>query len=92
MEDIPPSLISSDPTPPIVPSGVTDHVRRTETKTAEDTSFVLPVLYDIEDSEGDDQELVRHGVGTMRKKDVNEGKEYENDGDEVVKTKNKRKY
>jgi hypothetical protein len=58
----------------------------------EDASFVLPVLYDIEDSEGDDQELIRHGVGTLRKKDVNEGKEYENDGDEVPKTVRKRKY
>jgi COMPASS component SWD1 len=54
-------------------------------------SFVLPVLYDIEDSE-DDTELIRHGVGTMRKKDVNEGKEYENDGDEVPKSVRKRKY
>ncbi|RMZ76099.1 hypothetical protein DV737_g4961, partial [Chaetothyriales sp. CBS 132003] len=44
-------------------------------------SFVLPMLYDVEDSEVDDQELVRMGVGTMRKKDVNEGKEYEEDGD-----------
>ncbi|RMZ90532.1 hypothetical protein DV736_g2234, partial [Chaetothyriales sp. CBS 134916] len=44
-------------------------------------SFVLPVLYDVEDSEVDDQELIRMGVGTMRKKDVNEGKEYEEDGD-----------
>ncbi|KIW69876.1 hypothetical protein PV04_02196 [Phialophora macrospora] len=58
----------------------------------EDASFVLPVLYDIEDSEGDDQELIRHGVGTLRKRDVNEGKEYENDGDEVTKTVRKRKY
>ena len=53
---------------------------------------MLPVLYDIEDSEADDQELVRHGVGTLRKKDVNEGKEYENDGDEVPKSVRKRKY
>jgi hypothetical protein len=53
---------------------------------------VLPVLYDIEDSDADDQELVRHGVGTLRKKDVNEGKEYENDGDEVPKNVRRRKY
>ena len=58
----------------------------------DDTSFVLPMLYDIEDSEGDDQELVRHGAGTMRKKDVNEGKEYEIDGDEVPKNVRRRKY
>ncbi|OAP64105.1 hypothetical protein AYL99_00077 [Fonsecaea erecta] len=63
-----------------------------ERKMGEEDSFVLPVLYDIEDSEGDDQELVRHGVGTLRKKDVNEGKEYENDGDEVPKTVRRRKY
>ncbi|KAH0847766.1 Set1 complex component swd1 [Fonsecaea pedrosoi] len=63
-----------------------------ERKMGEEDSFVLPVLYDIEDSDGDDQELVRHGVGTLRKKDVNEGKEYENDGDEVPKTIRRRKY
>ena len=45
----------------------------------DDESFVLPVLLDIEDSEEDDQELVRMGVGTMRKKEVNEGKLYEGD-------------
>lgn len=47
-------------------------------------TFVLPMLYDIEDSEGDDQELIRMGVGTMRKKDVNEGKEYGDDGETVA--------
>lgn len=62
-----------------------------ERKMGEEESFVLPVLYDIEDSEGDDQELVRMGVGTMRKKEINEGKEYENDGDEVAKTTRRRK-
>jgi len=55
-----------------------------ERKMAEEDSFVLPMLYNIEDSDGDDQELVRMGVGTMRKKDVNEGKEYEADGDDMV--------
>ena len=44
-------------------------------------SFVLPMLYDIEDSEADDQELIRMSAGTLRKKDINEGKEYEDDGD-----------
>lgn len=52
-----------------------------ERKMGEEDSFVLPMLYDIEDSEVDDQELVRMGVGTMRRKEVNEGKEYEDDGD-----------
>lgn len=50
-------------------------------KAGDEESFVLPMLYDIEDSEVDDQELVRMGVGTMRKKEVNEGKEYEDDGE-----------
>lgn len=44
-------------------------------------SFVLPMLYDIEDSEADDQELIRMSAGTMRKKDIHEGKEYEDDGE-----------
>ena len=51
---------------------------------AEDESFVLPVLLNIEDSEEDDQELVRMGVGTMRSKDINEGKDYEVDKDEMA--------
>lgn len=46
-----------------------------------DDAFVLPMLYDIEDSDADDQELIRMGVGTLRKKEVNEGKEYEDDGE-----------
>lgn len=50
----------------------------------EEESFVLPVLLDIEDSEEDDQELVRIGVGTMRKRDVNEGKAFEADKDEMA--------
>lgn len=62
-----------------------------ERKMGEEEGFVLPMLYDIEDSEGDDQELVRMGVGTMRKKEINEGKEYENDADEVAKTARRRK-
>jgi COMPASS component SWD1 len=45
-------------------------------------SFVLPMLYNIEDSDGDDQELIRMGVGTMRKKEINEGKAYEGDKEE----------
>jgi COMPASS component SWD1 len=47
-------------------------------------SFVLPMLYNIEDSDGDDQELIRMGVGTMRKKEINEGKAYEADGEEAL--------
>jgi len=50
---------------------------------AEEASFTLPMLYDIEDSETDDQELIRLGVGTMRKKDVNEGKDYEDEGESM---------
>lgn len=55
-----------------------------ERKAGEEDSFVLPMLYDIEDSEDDDQALVRMGVGTMRKKDVNEGKVYADDEDPAV--------
>ncbi|KIV95876.1 hypothetical protein, variant [Exophiala mesophila] len=62
-----------------------------EKKIGEEDSFVLPMLYNVEDSDDDDQELIRMGVGTMRKKDINEGKEYENDADEVVRNARKRK-
>lgn len=62
-----------------------------EKKMGEEESFVLPILYNVEDSDDDDQELIRMGVGTMRKKDINEGKEYENDADEVAKNVRKRK-
>jgi COMPASS component SWD1 len=41
----------------------------------EEESFVLPMLFDIENSD-DEEELIRMGAGTMRKKEVNEGKEY----------------
>ncbi|KAG9790294.1 COMPASS, Set1C complex protein, partial [Aureobasidium melanogenum] len=57
-----------------------------ERKPGEEETFVLPMIYDIEDSDADDQELVPMGVGTMRKRDINEGKEYENDADEVAKS------
>ncbi|KAJ9645527.1 uncharacterized protein PV06_07789, partial [Exophiala oligosperma] len=63
-----------------------------ERKMGEEESFVLPMLYNVEDSDGDDQELVRMGVGTMRKKDFHEGKEYENEADEPAKAARKRKY
>ncbi|EXJ87346.1 hypothetical protein A1O3_04305 [Capronia epimyces CBS 606.96] len=62
-----------------------------ERKMGDEDGFVLPMLYDIEDSEGEEQELVRMGVGTMRKRDINEGKEYENDADEVAKAGRRRK-
>ena len=45
----------------------------------ESRSFVLPMLYNITENSDDDNdpdELVPTGVGTMRKKDVNEGKDY----------------
>ena len=48
-------------------------------KQDDEPSFVLPMLYDIENS--DDDELVPVGAGTLRKKEVNEGKEWE-DGSE----------
>lgn len=60
-------------------------------KPGEEDSFVLPMIYNIEDSENEDEELVRMGVGTMRKRDINEGKEYENDADEVAKANRRRK-
>jgi COMPASS component SWD1 len=63
-----------------------------EKKMGEEESFVLPMLYDIEDSDEDDQQLIRMSTGTMRRKDINEGKEYENDADEVAKPVRKRKY
>jgi COMPASS component SWD1 len=52
-----------------------------KTKGEEEESFVLPMLYDIENS--DDEELIPMGAGTLRKKEVNEGKEWE-DGSENV--------
>jgi COMPASS component SWD1 len=48
----------------------------------EEESFVLPMLLDMENSD-DEEELIRMGAGTMRKKEVNEGKEYAlEDGEE----------
>jgi COMPASS component SWD1 len=48
----------------------------------EEESFVLPMLFDVENSD-DEEELIRMGAGTMRKKEVNEGKEYAlEDGEE----------
>lgn len=46
-----------------------------------DDSFVLPMLYDIEDSEAEDTELVRMSKHEYRKKDIHEGKEYEDDAE-----------
>ena len=63
---------SDDPT---LPLAAVHHNAKVE------ESFVLPMLYDIDDSEADDQELIRMSAGTMRKKDIHEGKEYEDDGD-----------
>ena len=54
-----------------------------KTKEEEEESFVLPMMYDIEVSD-DEEELVRTGVGTMRKKEVNEGKEWEDRDTEMV--------
>lgn len=44
-------------------------------KAEEQTSFVLPMLYDIPDSDAED--LVKLTATTYRKKDIHEGKEYE---------------
>lgn len=44
-----------------------------------DDSFVLPMLYDIVDSEAEDQ-LIQTSKHEYRKKDIHEGKEYEDDG------------
>lgn len=46
------------------------------TKEEEKTSFVLPMLYDIPDSDAEDA-LVKLTATTYRKKDIHEGKEYE---------------
>ena len=53
-----------------------------KTKGEEEESFVLPMLLNIENSDNE-EELVQTGVGTMRKKEANEGKEWE-DGSENV--------
>jgi COMPASS component SWD1 len=60
---------------------VVDIMTIEKTKGEEEESFVLPMLYDIENS--DDEELIPMGAGTLRKKEVNEGKEWE-DGSENV--------
>jgi COMPASS component SWD1 len=39
-------------------------------------SFVLPMLFDGGEGSDEEEELIRMGAGTMRKKEVNEGKEY----------------
>ncbi|KAK5091597.1 chromatin binding protein [Lithohypha guttulata] len=49
----------------------------------EEQSFVLPMLYDIEDSEAEDA-LIKLTATTYRKKDVHEGKDYELDQQEAT--------
>lgn len=65
-------------------STATHHGTLTESEPAatEKDSFVLPVLYDITDSEAEDA-LVKLTATTYRKKDIHEGKEYEVDEGEV---------
>lgn len=58
-----------------------------QTKKAEEqSSFVLPMLYDIPDSDAEDA-LVKLTATTYRKKDIHEGKEYEvEEGDATPRT------
>lgn len=51
----------------------------------EEEAFVVPVVIGAEqDSDEDGEELVAMGVGTMRKKEANEGREWEESAEPVV--------
>lgn len=51
----------------------------------EGEAFVLPVVVGVElESDDNDDELVPTGVGTMRKKEANEGREWEESAEPVV--------
>ena len=63
---------------------VVDIMAVEKTKGEEEESFVLPMLYDIENS--DDEELIPMGAGTLRKKEVNEGKEWDDGSENVAHT------
>ena len=56
-------------------------IRIDKLKGEEEESFVLPVLMDIENSE-DEDELIAIGVGTMRRREANEGREWNNSDEE----------
>ena len=60
-------------------------IRIDRLKGEEEESFVLPVLMNIEDSE-DEDDLIAVGVGTMRRRDANEGREWNNSDDDDVGT------
>lgn len=71
--------------PTAASAGVATHhgtLAQSEPSAVEEDSFVLPVLYDITDSEAEDA-LVKLTATTYRKKDIHEGKEYEVDEGEV---------
>jgi COMPASS component SWD1 len=53
------------------------------TKEDEEPSFVLPVIIGVDQETDDDDELVPMGVGTMRKKEANEGREWEDSAEPV---------
>ena len=54
------------------------------TKADEEEAFVLPVIIGVDQDTDDDDELVPTGVGTMRKKEANEGREWEESAEPVV--------
>ncbi|KKY19121.1 putative set1 complex component swd1 [Phaeomoniella chlamydospora] len=56
-------------------------IRIERLKGEEEESFVLPVLMDIENSE-DEDELITVGVGTMRRRDANEGRSWNHSDDD----------
>ena len=56
------------------PTGMNEPVVAAQTQ--QSSSFVLPMLYDIPDSDAEDA-LVKLTATTYRKKDIHEGKEYE---------------
>jgi COMPASS component SWD1 len=54
------------------------------TKADEEEAFVLPVVIGVDQESDGDDELVPTGVGTMRKKEANEGREWEESAEPVV--------
>lgn len=67
----------------VVSSSDPNELDPTGAKGREEQAFVLPMLYDIEDSEAEDA-LIKLTATTYRKKDVHEGKEYELDEGEAT--------
>lgn len=60
-------------------------IRIDRLKGEEEESFVLPVLMDIDDSD-DESDLIATGVGTMRRRDANEGREWNQSDEEEAST------